>query len=125
MQSELFPVQVHHLSTFEREMKKLGKKYRFLIADLRSALEPLEFGKRPGERLQRTRRTYEVYKLKCENSDLRKGKSAGYRLIYACPSVNDVYLLIMWSKSDSPDIKDDALLGLLDALDEYLASQHN
>lgn len=121
MQNELFPITIHRLETFERGMKKL-RKYRFLVTDLRSALGPIEHGKRPGDRIQRTRRAYEVYKLKFENSDLRKGKSAGYRLLYACPTIHDVYLLIIWSKSDSPDIKDDALHGLLDALDARLAA---
>jgi mRNA-degrading endonuclease RelE of RelBE toxin-antitoxin system len=47
---------------------------------------------------------YRVYKLRVRNSNIQKGKSAGYRLIYQVESLTNVLLLTIYSKSDREDI---------------------
>ena len=47
---------------------------------------------------------YVVYKVRVTNSDIQKGKSAGYRLIYQIQSATNVLLLSIYSKSDADDI---------------------
>ena len=45
-----------------------------------------------------------VYKLRVKNSNIQKGKSAGYRLIYLPESVTSILLLTIYSKADKEDV---------------------
>jgi mRNA-degrading endonuclease RelE of RelBE toxin-antitoxin system len=47
---------------------------------------------------------YVVYKVRVRNSNIQKGKSAGYRLIYQVESPTSILLLTIYSKSDREDI---------------------
>jgi len=45
-----------------------------------------------------------VYKVRVKNSNIKKGKSAGYRLIYLLESKTSILLLTIYSKSEQEDI---------------------
>jgi hypothetical protein len=45
-----------------------------------------------------------VYKLRVKNSNIQKGKSAGYRLIYLLESETSILLLTIYSKAEKADI---------------------
>jgi mRNA-degrading endonuclease RelE of RelBE toxin-antitoxin system len=45
-----------------------------------------------------------VYKLRVKNSNIQKGKSAGYRLIYLLESVTSILLLTIYSKAEKEDV---------------------
>lgn len=45
-----------------------------------------------------------MYKVRVRNTNLQKGKSAGYRLIYQVESPTSILLLTIYSKSDREDI---------------------
>ncbi|HEY9703079.1 MAG TPA: hypothetical protein V6C58_11570 [Allocoleopsis sp.] len=45
-----------------------------------------------------------IYKVRVKNSNIKKGKSAGYRLIYLLDSETSILLLTMYSKSEQEDI---------------------
>jgi hypothetical protein len=47
---------------------------------------------------------YEVFKVRAKNSDARKGKSGGYRLIYYIKSGSEVVLVTVYSKTEQADI---------------------
>jgi mRNA-degrading endonuclease RelE of RelBE toxin-antitoxin system len=47
---------------------------------------------------------YTVFKVRVRNSDIQKGKSAGYRLIYQLESPTSVLLLLIYSKLDQIDV---------------------
>lgn len=47
---------------------------------------------------------YEVFKLRVRNSDIQKGKSGGYRLIYYIKTENGIILLTIYTKSEQADI---------------------
>ena len=47
---------------------------------------------------------YSVFKLRVKNSDVTKGKSGGYRLIYYCQTAMGIILLTIYSKSEQVDI---------------------
>jgi mRNA-degrading endonuclease RelE of RelBE toxin-antitoxin system len=43
--------------------------------------------------------------VRIKNSDIQKGKSAGYRLLYQVESPSNVLLLLIYSKSDQTDVE--------------------
>jgi mRNA-degrading endonuclease RelE of RelBE toxin-antitoxin system len=45
-----------------------------------------------------------VYKARARNSDIQKGKSAGYRIIYQIKTPVRVVLVTIYSKLDQADI---------------------
>lgn len=114
MQSELFPIRVEYSPQFKKDVRRLAKKYRHIKSDLQPFIENLENRHLPGERIQGT--GYDVYKERLRNSDLNKGKSAGYRVIYFLKQHDLVYLLTIYSKSDQPTISPQQILQIIDSL---------
>lgn len=45
-----------------------------------------------------------VFKVRVKNSDIQKGKSAGYRLIYQLETPTRIILLSIYAKSDQASI---------------------
>lgn len=56
---------------------------------------------------------YVILKVRVKNSNIQKGKSAGYRLIYQVESENSVLLLTIYSKSDREDISPNEIRSIL------------
>ena len=73
-------VQVEFTLEFKRNLGTLAKKYRHIRSDVQPVIEELEAGNFVGDRIPGT--AYIVFKVRIKNSDITKGKSAGYRLIY-------------------------------------------
>ena len=46
-----------------------------------------------------------MYKVRVKNTDARRGKSGGYRIIYYLHADDDVLLLTLYSKTDKSDIE--------------------
>ena len=53
-------------------------------------------------------------KVRVKNSNIQKGKSAGYRLIYLVESATSILLLTIYSKSERSDITGDEIQVILD-----------
>ena len=49
--------------------------------------------------------SYQVFKVRLKNSNIQKGKSAGYRVIYYLKTSTKIILITIYSKSDLADIK--------------------
>lgn len=49
-----------------------------------------------------------------KNSDIQKGKSAGYRLIYLVESATSILLLAIYSKSERSDITEEEIQAIAD-----------
>jgi mRNA-degrading endonuclease RelE of RelBE toxin-antitoxin system len=73
-------IQIEFTDEFKRNLRKLAKSYHSIRTDISSLLAELERGELPGERIQHSR--YRVYKVRVNNTDTRKGKQGGYRVIY-------------------------------------------
>jgi mRNA-degrading endonuclease RelE of RelBE toxin-antitoxin system len=114
-------VEVVASSTFNRNIRTLAKKYRSIRSDIQPIIERLEVGELPGEQIQGT--NYTVFKLRVRNSDLQKGKSGGYRLIYYVKTATGIILLTIYAKSEQTDI---AALEIKDMIADYeLSSVEN
>jgi len=94
--------RVETAPTFERDLKRLGRRYRRIRHDLEPLIRQLLTGETPGDRVQGVRTV--VYKARLPNSDARRGKSGGYRVIYYLPADALTILLTIYSKTDQADI---------------------
>lgn len=87
---------------FQRQLRILAKKYRNIYTDIQPVLSQLQAGEFVGDQISGT--GYIVMKIRVKNSDIQKGKSGGYRLIYEIESSTSVFVLTIYSKSDKADI---------------------
>ncbi len=95
-------VQIRFTDDFLRQVRDLAKRYRQIRRDIQPVIQQLEAGSFPGDRIPGT--GYTVLKVRIKNSDVQKGKSAGYRLLYQVESPSNVLLLLIYSKSDQTDV---------------------
>ncbi|MEG4285684.1 type II toxin-antitoxin system RelE/ParE family toxin [Microcoleus sp. A006_D1] len=104
-------IQVEAAPTFTRNLRNLAKKYRTIRNDIQPVVEQLERGELPGDRISGI--GYDVFKVRVRNSDIQKGKSGGYRLIYYVKTENGIILLTVYTKSVQIDIPADEIIGII------------
>ena len=104
--------QVFIADAFKREARHLKKRYRNLESDLQSLIAQLQNGDIPGDRIPGFA-DYSVYKVRVKNRDIRKGKSAGYRVIYQSLTPTVVVLLYLYVKSDQDDVTPDEICAII------------
>lgn len=102
--NDLPQISIRFADEFENELYRLSKKYRRIRADVEPIILELQKGNFLGDRLSGFGENYFIYKVRVKNSNLQKGKSAGYRLIYCVESPTSVLLLTIYSKSEREDI---------------------
>jgi mRNA-degrading endonuclease RelE of RelBE toxin-antitoxin system len=95
-------IAVRFTPEFKRNLRALSKKYRHTRSDVEPAIEQIEAGDFVGDQVPGTGHT--IFKARVRNSDIRKGKSAGYRLIYYLETAADAVLVTVYSKSEQSDI---------------------
>jgi len=95
-------VQVEFTPEFKRNLRALARKYRHIRSDVQPVIQQLEAGEIIGDKVPRIK--YEIFKVRVRNSDIRKGKRSGYRLIYHLMSPKNVILVTLYSKPDQSDI---------------------
>jgi len=102
MESNQPIIQVETSGTFERQFRILFKRYRQIRSDVQPVIEQLQAGEVLGDHLSGL--NVVVFKVRVKNSDIQKGKSAGYRLIYQVETPTRVILLAIYAKSDQSSI---------------------
>ncbi|MGJ3248448.1 MAG: type II toxin-antitoxin system RelE/ParE family toxin [Elainellaceae cyanobacterium] len=96
------PIQVGFTNRFEKDIRRLAKRYRKIKLDIQPLIQQLEAGEIPGDQIPNLEQT--VFKVRVKNSDIKKGKSGGYRVIYYLKTETQIVLVTMYSKSDRSDI---------------------
>ncbi len=96
------PLPVVYTPEFKRNLRQLAKKYRRIREDLQPIIDQVTDGARPGDQI--TGLQQEIYKVRAGNSDARKGKSGGYRILYAVKPDKAVVLVTVYSKSLQADV---------------------
>jgi mRNA-degrading endonuclease RelE of RelBE toxin-antitoxin system len=97
------------ISPFEKEAKRLSKKYKSLKADLQNLFDELSENPIQGSPLGK-----DCYKIRMAISSKGKGKSGDARVIACVKIVNTkVYMLSVYDKSEKEDISDSELQSLL------------
>jgi mRNA-degrading endonuclease RelE of RelBE toxin-antitoxin system len=102
MSEESANTQILFSRTFKRQLRDLAKRYRQIKSDLTPIIDQIQTGELIGDQISGT--GFLVIKVRIKNSDIKKGKSAGYRLIYHPTSPSEVLLLSIYSKSDLDNI---------------------
>ena len=74
-------------------------------SDIEPVIKQLQNGELPGDKI--TGIGYSVFKLRIKNSDVSKGKSGGYRLIYYCQTAKGIILLTLYTKSERINIAEE------------------
>jgi mRNA-degrading endonuclease RelE of RelBE toxin-antitoxin system len=95
-------VQVSTTDRFEAKVRQLGKRYRRIRLDIQPVIEQLESGELPGDQIPDM--DYLLFKVRVRNSDAKRGKSGGYRVIYYLKTAAQILLVTIYSKSDQSDI---------------------
>ncbi|MBD2497511.1 type II toxin-antitoxin system RelE/ParE family toxin [Nostoc sp. FACHB-280] len=98
------PVSIRFSDEFEQQLYRLSKRFRNIRSDVQPIIEELQQGNIVGDRIGGLGEEYVVYKVRIRNSNIQKGKSAGYRLIYQLESHTSILLLTIYAKSDREDI---------------------
>lgn len=96
------PIQIELTPRFQQDLRTLAKRYRNIRNDIQPVIEQLQAGELPGDRIPGME--YEIFKVRIKNSDIQKGKSAGYRAIYYLKTSDSIVLVTIYSKSDLSDI---------------------
>lgn len=109
---------------FEKDIKyyQNKKKYKSIVDDLNDIIEELEKGNLLGDCINDIKLDNEnhTYKVRAANSDIKVGKSNGYRLIYyVVKDDKEIYLLTVYFKKEDKQIpnKDD----IRKLIEEYCA----
>ena len=103
--------KVEYTPEFKRNLRALAKKYRHIRSDVEPVIDQLAMGQIIGEQVPRVQHT--IFKVRVRNSDIQKGKSSGYRLIYHLKTPTQVILVTLYSKLEQSDISADTLRRIL------------
>jgi len=104
-------VKVEATITFKRNLRNLSKKYRHIWSDIKPIIKKLETGDLPGVQISGI--DYQVFKLRVKNSDIQKGKSGGYRLIYYVKTEQGIILLTIYPKSEKTNITNQEIINII------------
>ena len=99
------------LVSFDKELKKLGKKYPSMKMDYSNLLDHLESEPKSGSPIGKN-----CYKVRLQITSKGKGKSGGARVItHLLISVQDqtLYLLKIYDKNEQETISENELANLL------------
>jgi mRNA-degrading endonuclease RelE of RelBE toxin-antitoxin system len=107
MQDNIPIVRVDKADQYKKELKKLGKKYYSIEEDIEPLIEKLETGETPGDKISGNK--YSVYKVRVKNSNINKGQSGGYRVIYYTVTPDAVLLTAIYSKSVQENISNEEI----------------
>jgi mRNA-degrading endonuclease RelE of RelBE toxin-antitoxin system len=101
---------------FGRKLKKLKKKYPNIKNDLSGLLSDMEDGSIPGDPIPGL--SSKVFKARAASSDMKKGKSGGYRIICYVDNENrEIYLLTIYAKTKNENIPVKDIQAILRELD--------
>lgn len=99
------------LPNFDRDVKRLKKRFPALKKILGDVISDLEAGETLGDRIPNIE--YAVYKVRLPNPDAQKGKSGGFRVIYCLVTDDGALLLFIYSKSDQTDVPIEIIIQLI------------
>ncbi len=96
------PIQVEIARPAAKDLKQLSKKYPHVVDDILDLIHQLAEGQTLGDQISGV--GYTVYKVRVKSSDLSKGKSSGYRVIYYVRLPTNIILITIYIKNERVDI---------------------
>ncbi|MEB3211625.1 MAG: type II toxin-antitoxin system RelE/ParE family toxin [Leptolyngbyaceae bacterium] len=116
-------VQIALTPRFQKDLRSLAKRYRNIQSDLQPLIDQLKTGELPGDRF--TGPQYSLFKVRLQNSDIKKGKRSGYRVVYYLKTQNHIILVTIYSKSDLADVDNETLAQAILQLEQQQLEQRN
>ena len=105
--------------TFQKSIKILKKKFRSVKDDLYSVIRTLENDPTIGDPIPGWNK--EIWKIRAASSDIKRGKSGGFRLIYFWEAGEfKIYLLTVYFKGEKTEIAKREIEDLLKKLNYEL-----
>jgi len=95
-------ILLEYTPEFKRNLRVLAKKYRHVRSDLQPVIDQLHAGQIVGDQVPGTQ--FAIFKTRVRNSDILKGKSSGYRVIYYLKEPIRIILVTIYSTLDQGDI---------------------
>lgn len=95
-------IEIAFTPEFKRNLRGLAKKYPHIRSDVQPIIDQIQRGEFIGDQVQGT--GYTIFKVRIRNSDLSRGKSGGYRVIYYLRTPTAVILVTIYSKTEQSDI---------------------
>ncbi len=92
---------VYTAPEFEKEVRKLRRRFPAVSAQVRVLASQLRDRELPGDRVPEV--SLQVYKVRLPNPSARRGKSGGFRVYYAVNQSDMVFLVSIYSKTDRDD----------------------
>lgn len=106
---------VETVPNFEKEAKKLAKKYKSLASDLQLLFNQLELDPFLGQSLGN-----HIYKIRLAVKSKGKGKSGGARVLTMVKIVSEtVYLFSIYDKSEKENVTDAEIQQLIKSIPGY------
>lgn len=105
-------VKIIQSERIEKDLKYLGRRYRSVKKDIQPLIDRLKAGEIVGDRIVGNK--YPVFKVRIKNSDVQKGKSGGYRVVYYTVMSEVILLTTIYSKSDRADISNQEIEEIID-----------
>ncbi|WP_017292872.1 type II toxin-antitoxin system RelE/ParE family toxin [Geminocystis herdmanii] len=96
------PFYIELTPRFKKDLRELAKRYHSIRKDIQPLIDRLQTGEIIGDRITGVK--YNVFKVRLKNSNIQKGKSGGYRVIYYVKTETSIILATIYSKSDLADI---------------------
>ena len=98
---------------FDKQAKKLAKRYNQLKNDIESLILNFETIHQQSITIKKN-----LYKVRLKNSNKNKGKRAGYRVYYYLKLEESVYLLTIYDKSEVEMIDESLFSDIINTLEE-------
>lgn len=100
--------------SFKKAIKYLGKRYPHVKDDMKGVIGVIQNDPQRGDLIPGS---MGVRKIRVKNSDLRKGKSGSYRVVYyvVVQPKQEIHMLFVYGKSSKEDVKKGELTDLLKA----------
>lgn len=104
--------KIFTIAPFDKQLKRLAKKYPSLKSEIASLFKELETLPDLGTPIGN-----DCYKIRLAISSKGKGKSGGARVItYLAVTETTIFLLSIYDKSEQSDISDKEIIKLLDII---------
>ncbi|MCU0480026.1 MAG: type II toxin-antitoxin system RelE/ParE family toxin [Anaerolineae bacterium] len=108
------PTRVNTPPEFLRQLKRLARKYPNVTHVVYDLIGELEADNRPGDLIPNV--GYDVYKVRLKNPDSQRGKSGGFRVVYYLKLIDNVILILIYSKTEINDISPNEIRDIIDEL---------
>ena len=123
MQSEPSSFQITLTPRFKKDLRELAKRYRSIRSDLQPLIEQLQAGKISGDKIAGVK--YQVFKVRLKNSNIQKGKSGGYRVIYYLKTEREIRLATIYSKSALSDVNNEVIEEVIAQYEQEIQLEDN